>query len=391
LIKISDLLTPECDEEFGYDFRNQVWYNPNNIQGLIEASYTNFIVQMKFLTRSFTAGWPAFLGRSQFGFAVVLVAFFFLVALRRPLWFLGLLTAGFLLWELNEDITAFIFDTIIPFLEDLAADDRFWVEWLRLDELAKELLDWFQFPTGISEEFPAGKPDLAGGELTCFVIGLFTSVPGAIVFLGAVATAFLFLGTGALWLLILLLIRLLFLIALVFWSFIWAVLRYYRLENTYDDIADYVNNKVVVRKLRDIVDNIEDRTSIASMNARMDYWLPKIPMSKKRLAEKIDVLKDQLEQKDNMMQHIMGRIVGIEERVAGRTEPPIYHQTGLEEEGRVVQIYPSAEDYVPIDEFAEGVGYIDGGGGGDEEKGKEPSSSSPRSGSDEEDPSKKYK
>lgn len=392
LIKVSEFITPECDKEFGYDFRNQVWYNPNEIIGVIKASYTNFIVQLKFLTRSFSAGWPAFLNRSQYGFLIAGIAFFFLVALRKPLWFFAILVAGFLLFELNQDITDFIFDTIIPFLEDLSNNNTFWVEWLRLDELAQQLLGWFQFPTGISPEFPAGKPDIAGGELTCFGIGLFTSVPGAIVFLGSVATAFLFLGTGAFWLLILLLLRLIFLLFLVLWSFVWAVFRCYRLESRYEDVADYVNRKVVFRKFREVVENIEDRTSIASMNARMNYWIPQVP-TKKKLFEKITMLEDQIEQKDDIMHHIMGKISEIEERFAYRDNPPDErkYQMNTEEGQHVVQLYPSTGDYVSVDDTRE-TGYIGSGENGcDEENGEETSPLLHTSGSDEEDPSKKYK
>jgi hypothetical protein len=214
-------------------------------------------------------------------------------------------------------------------------------------------LSFFQFPTGIDILHPAGQPDILNGEVTCFGIGIFSGVPGALVFFGILLAALLFLATGGFWLTITIFLRFVWTLVLLAWSFVWAVLQYYSLQKQYEDIADYVNRKVVVKKLRNVVQNLENRTSIESMNSRFNYWIPSPPLTKKQLSKKMESLESQNKQKDQTLQYIMGKIQLFDQQVQGQTYGPTHGFGSVpttfaegRSEQRVVHVYPSPEDYL---------------------------------------------
>ena len=316
VVPLASIITPDC-RKFGYDLSGQVWYASKGSYAdrwwrLTQASVENFVAQTKFAVRSVFVGWNTFLNKVLFVAVWIMAISFTAVILRSVRYTLLILFLGTFLFVLELQITEFAVNELLPFVEDLADGEitffdlwyfdeileRF-MTWFYIDKLFGEILEFIRFPNH-SPANPLGSPDLVGGEFTCFIIGLFSGVPGAFFLFIMVMVGFLLFSTGFIRLLFVLSLFAILAILRMIWSFVWFVLKRVRDKNQYDRITDYVINKEWAERMSRLATRVEDASTpsnmFASARKRMSKLIPRVRRSEAERTQIEHDLKTELKE-----------------------------------------------------------------------------------------------
>ncbi len=291
IISLATIFTPDCEDQYGYDFRGQVWYadQGNVLQRafqIVRSSITNLRVQTKFVVRSFLVGWLGFIDRGTFSFIAVAMSLFILVMVRRPIWWFAVTIVTIGLFYFPDTPGEFYIEFILPELERIATNDFLIVRWLRIDELFQGIIDFTRFPN-FSPSNVLGLPDIAGGEVTCFIIGLFSGFPGFLSLLVFFVALLMTFATGAFWLLVTLVLQFLWMILLLIWAFLWYFIQITLRRILFTRLRNYVTATATNKRLRGLAERMRNSgstISLASTSRRsMNYWIPMPPPSKSKM------------------------------------------------------------------------------------------------------------
>ena len=294
-VSIANIITPECEKLYGYDFEGQVWYAGDgtfldDTWTLVSASITNVWVQFKFVVRAFLVGWLGFIDRGTAAFLGIAVSMVILVVIRRPIWFFVFLISAVGLWYFPDAPGELYLLYVLPVFEDIANSDFFLLEWLWIDELFKWIITVLRFPNHSFND-PLGLPDILNGEVTCFVIGLFSGAPGALTLLLLFVATLMIFATGAFWLIITVLIQFLWTIVLVLWAFVWFYMAGAANEARFKRMRKFITKTGTNPRFRRLADRLRDAGETSSLaatsRASMNYWIPLPPPNKAELHKTI--------------------------------------------------------------------------------------------------------
>ena len=347
---LADIFTPDCDGKFGYDFRGQVYYASNGgffdkVWTVIQASIVNLWVQVRFIVRSLLVGWLGFVERAVGAFIGVAVSLLILVVVKKPVYFFAWTTIAVGLWYFPSAPGDFYVQFILPFFEDIAAASLTvttvgWIDsvinkfigWLYVDSLFDMVIDYFRFPNH-SLANPLGTPDLGGGEVTCFVISIFTGFPG-IIFLIITAVALLMtFATGLLWLILGLIVQFFWLLAQWVWAFVWLAREMMAKRGLFKNMRKYVSNKATNPRLRGMAQRLRARIEYsgtpeamaATSRASMNYWLPLPTPSRSEIHEDLQKERENAKNMRKEMDAMKRQLVELQrgkDSTRGRRIPP---------------------------------------------------------------------
>jgi len=321
-VPLTNLIVPNC-RAFDYDLAGQVWYASKGSfldrwWTLTKASVKNFIATSKFTVRSVLAGWNVFLSRALFLGLLLIAVIFVLFIARRIRWFFTVTFFGLVIFYFTPVYTEWVATDLIPFIEDLSngefqkylfdfgyVDD--FIVWfldnLYVDELFGEILDFITFPNA-SPANPVGSPDLINGEFNCFVIGVFSGVPGLLFFLVVFALGFLAFSTGLVRMFVLLALFALLSLLRILWAFVWPWLQSERLRNQYEKVSDFVVNTELSDRLQRLANRIDDNSRPSSMFRSIKKRLGRtIPREYRSEAERTSIVKDLREELTQQREH----------------------------------------------------------------------------------------
>jgi hypothetical protein len=274
--ELARIITPDCEEEFGYDFRGQVWYASDGTSWakawiVIKAALTNFWVQLRFIVRALLVGWLGFIGRASGAFIGVAVSMLLLIIVKKPVWFFAWTTIAVSLWYFPSAPGDFYVEFIMPIFEGLSKADItittvWWIDntinqfidWLYIDTFFELAIDYFRFPN-FSTVNPLGTPDLAAGEVTCFIISTFSGFPGIIFLLVTFVALLMTFATGLFWLLLTWLVQLLWLFAQWIYAWFWLFWALLAKEGMFKNMRKYITNKSTNPRLRSIAHRLRTR------------------------------------------------------------------------------------------------------------------------------------
>jgi hypothetical protein len=340
---LADIFTPDCDGKFEYNFREQVYYASDGsfwdvFWTVVSASLTNFYVQFRFFMRSLMVGWLGFVERAVGAFIGIAVSMLLLIIVKRPLWFFAWTVAAIGLWYYPSAPGDFYLEYILPIFEDISAADitittigwidhviNQFIDWLFIDTAFENIIDFFRFPNW-SETEPFGSPDLAGGEVTCFVISVFSGFPGVMVLLVGFLALLLTFATGLFWLLVSVVIQFLWLLLLWLWAFVWllwATIVRYELFKT---MRKYITYKATNPRLRSIAKRLRDKIEYsgtaeymaANSRASMNYWLPLPAPSRSKIHADLKKERKNARELRREMDELKRQIKGLQRQKVGR-------------------------------------------------------------------------
>ncbi|MHA1681857.1 MAG: hypothetical protein ACTSUE_13035 [Promethearchaeota archaeon] len=318
IAKLANIITPDCEGEFGYDFRGQVWYASDGgfwakTWTIIRASMINLWVQIRFFVRALLVGWLGFIDRGTGAFLAVAVSLFILIMVRKPIWFFAFTIMAIGLWYFPSAPGDFYIEYILPTFESFAAASitittvgwidsiiNQFIDWLWIDELFKGIINFTRFPNHSIND-PLGLPRLSEGEVTCFIIGLFSGFPGVLFLLVTGVALLMTFATGLFWLLVTLVIQFLWLLAQWIWAWLWLSLAVISKQERFKNIHKYVTNKAtnprlkrLARRLKLKMEESGSAESLAATSrASMNYWIPLPAPSRAQLHTKINKERDE--------------------------------------------------------------------------------------------------